>query len=218
MDEVLAILEQTADGVCAMDHAQHIVFWNAAAEHLLGYAADEVLGRACYEIFRTQSRPGCFECHTGCVVIRATGCRQLVPTFNLLTQTKARDTILLNVSSIVLADCNRPYVTIHLFRDASYQLQYETYVEQLLLNATRLPKSLPIPVQNPDELAPCVPLSAREKQVLHLLAQARAACDIADNLCISVATVRNHIQTILRKLGVHSQREAVKLAQEHHLV
>jgi PAS domain S-box-containing protein len=218
MDEVLAILAHTADGVCAVDHAQRIVFWNTAAERLLGYAKDEVLGRACYEIFKTRSRPGCFECHTECVVIQATRCREFVPTFNLLTQTKARDTILLNVSIIVLPDSDGRYATIHLFRDASYQLQYETYVEQLLLNATRLPKPLPIPVQSPDGLTSCVPLSAREKQVLHLLTQAKAAHDIAESLCISIATVRNHIQTILRKLGVHTQREAVKLAQEHHLV
>jgi DNA-binding CsgD family transcriptional regulator len=30
--------------------------------------------------------------------------------------------------------------------------------------------------------------------------------------------VRNHLQTILRKLDVHSQREAVRLALERHLV
>ena len=43
MDEVLAILSQTADGVYAVDRAQRIVFWNAAAERLLGYGAAEVM-------------------------------------------------------------------------------------------------------------------------------------------------------------------------------
>lgn len=62
------------------------------------------------------------------------------------------------------------------------------------------------------------PLSAREKEVLYLLVQGKATRDIADTLCISYATVRNHLQTILHKLGVHSQREAVKLALEQRLV
>jgi DNA-binding CsgD family transcriptional regulator len=35
---------------------------------------------------------------------------------------------------------------------------------------------------------------------------------------MSYAPVRNHVQTLLRKLGVHSQREAVKLALEQRLV
>jgi DNA-binding CsgD family transcriptional regulator len=63
-----------------------------------------------------------------------------------------------------------------------------------------------------------VPLSAREKEVLALLVQGRATREIADTLCISYATVRNHLHTILRKLGVHNQRQAVKLALERHLV
>ena len=35
---------------------------------------------------------------------------------------------------------------------------------------------------------------------------------------IRFPTVRNHLRKILHKLGVHSQREAVKLAVEHRLV
>jgi DNA-binding NarL/FixJ family response regulator len=54
--------------------------------------------------------------------------------------------------------------------------------------------------------------------VLYLLVQGKGARHIAATLCISYATVRNHLQTILRKLGVHSQREAVKIALEHRLV
>jgi PAS domain S-box-containing protein len=45
MDKVLATLAQTADGVYALDQRQRIVFWNAAAERILGYHAEEVIGR-----------------------------------------------------------------------------------------------------------------------------------------------------------------------------
>ena len=62
------------------------------------------------------------------------------------------------------------------------------------------------------------PLSAREKEILGLLVQGKAAREIAETLGISYITVRNHLHTILRKFGVHSQRQVIKLALEHHLV
>jgi PAS domain S-box-containing protein len=219
MDEVLAVLSHTADGVYAVDQAQRIVFWNNAAERLLGYRADEVMGRPCHEIFDGEPRPGCLECGPNCPVLLTARRHEPVPTYNLLSHTKAGDTILLNVSVIVPPDNNSPFATIHLFRDATHQLRYETYVEQILCAAARLPAPQATLARSTTK-APVLnaPLSGREKEVLYLLVQGKAARAIADTLCISYATVRNHLQTILRKLGVHSQREAVRLALEHHLV
>ena len=55
-------------------------------------------------------------------------------------------------------------------------------------------------------------LSARQRQVLELLAEGVPARGIAATLGIAEATVRNHIRLILRKLGCHSQLEAVAVA------
>jgi PAS domain S-box-containing protein len=219
MDDVLAVLSRTADGVYAVDREQRIVFWNSAAEHILGHRAAEVIGRACHEVFEGEPRPGCLDCGPNCPVMIAVGHHESVPTYNLLTRTKAGDPILINVSVIVPATSNGRIVTIHLFRDASRQLRYETYVEQILCAAARLPGPQATLSRSALGTAPIgAPLSAREKEVLYLLVQGRGAREIADTLCISYATVRNHLQTILRKLGVHSQREAVKLALEHRMV
>jgi PAS domain S-box-containing protein len=218
MDQLLAMLAHTADGVYALDQTQRIVFWNAAAERLLGYRAEEVIGRPCHEIFQGEPRPGCLECHAGCPVLVAARHHEPVPTYHLLSRTKAGDTIMLNVSVIVPVEDDSPLATIHLFRDATYQLRYETYVEHLLCAAARLPgpqQTLARGLQ-PDLFY--APLSAREKEVLALLVQGKAARGIAETLCISYATVRNHLHTILRKLGVHNQRQAVALALERHLV
>jgi PAS domain S-box-containing protein len=219
MDEILAMLSQTADGVYAVDHEQQIVFWNAAAERILGYPANDVIGHSCHEIFHGQPRPGCLQCQSDCPVIHAASQRDSVPTYNLLSQTRDGRTILLNVSVIVPRGTDRPYVTIHLFRDATHQLQYETYVDQVLRAAARLPS--PQTTLAPHRLEPLfvyAPLSPREKDVLNLLVQGQAAQKIAHTLGISYATVRNHLQKILHKLGVHSQREAVTLAVKHQLV
>jgi DNA-binding NarL/FixJ family response regulator len=55
-------------------------------------------------------------------------------------------------------------------------------------------------------------LTAREWEVLDLLCQERSTDDIADTLVVSVETVRSHVKSVLRKLGVRSRREAVEVA------
>ncbi len=220
MEDILAVLARTADGVYAVDHAQRIAFWNTAAEHILGYQAAEVVGRTCEEVFHGMPRPGCIACRSHCLVMQAAERHETVPTYNLFTHTKDGTTIMLNVSVVVPPQGQHDLATIHLFRDATRHLQYETYVEHLLCAAARLPHPEPTLESCNATAFPLqyAPLSSREKEVLYLLVQGKSPRAIADTLCISYATVRNHLQTILRKLGVHSQREAVKLAVERHLV
>ena len=55
-------------------------------------------------------------------------------------------------------------------------------------------------------------LTAREQEVLTLLASGASTPEIAEALVISVKTVGAHIQSILTKLGVHSQAQAVAKA------
>lgn len=57
-------------------------------------------------------------------------------------------------------------------------------------------------------------LSAREADVLAALMDGRSADAIAQSQYVSLTTVRTHIRSILRKLGVNSQLAAVVLAQQ----
>lgn len=58
-------------------------------------------------------------------------------------------------------------------------------------------------------------LSTREREVLDRLAQGYRAAAIADLFVVSLATVRSQIRSILAKLGVSSQLEAVALVRDH---
>jgi two-component system response regulator DegU len=58
-------------------------------------------------------------------------------------------------------------------------------------------------------------LSARETQILQLMAEGLDSQAVADKLGISHATVRTHTANALTKLGVHSKVEAVVLAIRH---
>jgi DNA-binding NarL/FixJ family response regulator len=55
-------------------------------------------------------------------------------------------------------------------------------------------------------------LTARELQVLRSLAVGRTTPEIAALLDISPTTVQSHVKSVLTKLGVHSQIEAVRIA------
>ena len=60
-------------------------------------------------------------------------------------------------------------------------------------------------------------LSPRQGEVLHLLERGRSTEQIAEELQLSIETVRNHIRSLLRVLGVHSRLEAVALARRRYL-
>ena len=57
------------------------------------------------------------------------------------------------------------------------------------------------------------PLSARELQVLHLLAEGLTNQEIAQQLYVSPNTVRVHAYHIYGKLGVHNRTQAVTKAR-----
>jgi DNA-binding NarL/FixJ family response regulator len=61
-------------------------------------------------------------------------------------------------------------------------------------------------------------LTAREVEVLGMLAAGRSAPEIGGRLNISTLTARNHIQNILEKLEVHSKAEAVAFAFQQRIV
>ena len=58
-------------------------------------------------------------------------------------------------------------------------------------------------------------LSARERDVLSLIAEGLSNTDIAERLSISEKTVRNHASNIFDKLGVWSRAQAIVFARDH---
>jgi two-component system, NarL family, nitrate/nitrite response regulator NarL len=54
-------------------------------------------------------------------------------------------------------------------------------------------------------------LSAREREILELLAEGGGTAQMAERLFLSQVTVRRHISSILGKLGVSSREDAVKM-------
>ena len=208
MADPLDFLANTADGVLAVDPLGQIVFWNQAAEKLLGYSARDVLGKPCCEILEGRDSADNRLCHAGCHVLTMVKQGERVQNYNMETRTKAGQPIWLNISILVIPGNRRGQdVTVHLFRDATYVRRLQDLIRErgVVPNATMSNGSAP-------------ELTRRELQILRMVAEGLRTDRVADKLNISEATVRNHIQNILAKLEVHSRLEAVAMAMRHRLL
>jgi DNA-binding CsgD family transcriptional regulator/signal transduction histidine kinase len=79
---------------------------------------------------------------------------------------------------------------------------------------SELSVSLPLDAPaEPDQLLDAVPLSAREREVLRLVASGARNRDIATKLGISQNTVKFHVSNLLRKAGARSRSELAALAR-----
>jgi DNA-binding NarL/FixJ family response regulator len=85
--------------------------------------------------------------------------------------------------------------------------------DELLARVRRLVRSRP-----PVAPGVALKLTARENEVLRLLAEGLEQEEIASQLFISRRTVGTHIENITRKLGVRSRAQAVALAYREDLV
>jgi DNA-binding NarL/FixJ family response regulator len=63
------------------------------------------------------------------------------------------------------------------------------------------------------EEAPATPLSAREREVLTLIASGATNREIAERLYLSPHTVKEHASSLYRKLGVKNRAEAARRAE-----
>jgi DNA-binding CsgD family transcriptional regulator len=68
---------------------------------------------------------------------------------------------------------------------------------------------------SPETLAATAPLSAREREVLRLVASGMTNREIAACLFIAPGTVRKHLDNVYAKLGVRSRAQAVAVTAAH---
>ncbi len=198
--DIESLQQGTGDGACAIGREGIIIGWNPAAAEILGYSAEEAIGKTCAEIFDGRDPAGNATCTEFCTVrTHAKRCEPLQH-FQFKTRTRSGKPIWLDVSIVLFAKDSTPS-RLHLFRDVTAAHEIETILREKL----SLPPALSGQSGRQD-------LTRREIQVLHLMRQGATTHAIADSLYVSRATVRNHIQHIFAKLDVHNRLEAVAAA------
>lgn len=220
MDSLFQTLANAADGAFVIDEDQRIVFWNQAAQDILGYRPDEAIGQSCYDILKGRDDKDNVICRHHCHVASTAVTGSSVTSYDTCTRAKSGEMRWINVSILTFPNSdNVAPLVVHLFRDATQQRQNEQFARQVLGAAERLRESsLSQTISSTLGKSRAKDLTDREREVLSLLAQGLSTRKIAQSLSISPATARNHVQNILHKLHVHSRLEAVAYAFEHGLV
>ncbi|MCH8992345.1 MAG: PAS domain S-box protein [Acidobacteria bacterium] len=202
--ELLDVLARTTDAMLAIDGDFRIIAWNDAATELLGYSPDEAVGRPCHEILCWRDRTGDAVCSSFCPAVLPGEPDQVIETREVLGRSATGKTLWLSASTIVPpAELRDRCRLVHLIREVSLPPELERVVVERLEGWS---------AASAHEDGPLDVLTSRERDVLQLLSEGLDGAAIADQLFLSPATVRNHIQHILNKLGVHSRVEAVALA------
>ena len=180
---------RSGDALFSFDPDLRILSWNRAAEELTGVPAAEAVGRRCWEILGGRDELGALVCHAGCSYARLARDGWPVPSHELTIRADGgrRE---VSLSTIALRGGEDP-VFLHLMLPAQ--------------GASPGEPEAPAPL--PEERVP--DLTARQREVLRLLAEGRPAKLIARELGLAETTVRNHIRAVLLELGCHSQLAAV---------
>lgn len=218
----LQVFANTQDGVFAVDQRGHIVLWNKAATRILGFEAEEALGRRCCDVMRGFDVAGNLLCYPGCQVMVLSAREQPIHHFDMRTRRKDGQEAWVNISTVIFpAEGDQPGGTVHLFRDITQERHVPGWIRRRAeapaggMGARGGGRS---PSSGDPGKGPADSLTAREREILRLIAGGLTTSAIADKLCISHTTVRNHIQHILAKLGAHSRLEAVTVAFGQHLL
>lgn len=224
--DLMDFLCNTQDGMFVVDSSQRIVMWNKGAQEILGYAADEVLGKYCYEVIVGDwARKGDI-CVQDCNVLLLAVGGFVPPSTRRAVLTKDGSQKWIEVTHIAVplsgAAKERETALVHVFRDATRAINAQAIVDDLVryIQVSASPEQRAvIPYHGLAKDSPReTPLTQREIEVLRLMAEGYGTNAIADRLVISASTARNHVQNILDRLGVHSRMDAVMYGIRHRLI
>lgn len=209
---IVALLSAADFGVYAMSLDQRIVFWNQGAERILGHAANDVVGRHCYEVVGGVAPGGLTPaCQSGCPSMRSLqdGRVPNAARLEMLCASGERKSVSVTpmVVSGVVGDAP---LLVHLFEEREERDSADAVLDEvrkeLLQGGVDIVSDQPLMIP---ASAASTALTGRELEVLHLVALGRGTADIATELGISQHTVRNHVRHFRSKLNASTKLEAV---------
>jgi DNA-binding CsgD family transcriptional regulator len=169
---------------------------NTRAQRLFGHTFLEWSGKPCHACVRGRTQDGAFCCPRCRVRQEADAGREIGPIRMRVASTLERGYV--NIVVIAVDDAAGPLL-VHCVLDDERERRLQRFLAGVMHRNERTGAAW---------VSRDAALTRREQEILSLIAADRSLHQIADELSISYATVRNHVQHILPKLGVHSILEA----------
>lgn len=191
---------ESPEATIAVNDRGMIVAWNHAAERLFERSAADAIGAPCHQLMHGYTSAGAPICAPDCAVIAICRRGDAPRTFEMILHRPDGSTLRTDVTSATLHEGGET-IAIHIFTpNLAAAASYDNPVRKTLQEGIR------------SKLTP------RELETLRLLGEGLGTQEIATRLHLTRATVRNHIYSLLPKLGVHTRVEAVVLALNAGLV
>jgi DNA-binding CsgD family transcriptional regulator len=202
----------STDGMFVTDDRQRIVAWSSAAQRMLGFSADEAVGRTCWQVVMGREPDGHPVCGRNCSVTRNARRGRGTASYDVVAHCRDGGAKCLSNTVLVLEgdgasggdDAARGFHVVHLLKESTAPVPPV--------------RRDPLPATAADEDPMVETLTRRELEVLRHFAAGSTIDEIAASLSISVFTARNHIANVGRKLGAHSRLEIVLLGMRRGLV
>lgn len=196
----------STDGMFVTDDRQRIVAWSSAAQRMLGFSADEAVGKTCWQVVMGREPDGHPVCGRNCSVTRNARRGRGTASYEVVAHCRDGGAKSLTNTVLVLeGDVEGDgFHVVHLLKETPTP-------------APAVRREL-LPAAAADDAPMVETLTRRELEVLRHFAAGSTIDEIADALSISVFTARNHIASVGRKLGAHSRLEIVLLGMRRGLV
>lgn len=193
----------TGDPAFTVDREGVIINWNPAAEKEFGYTADQTIGRRCWQLLAGQDSFGNRYCCEKCPLMEMAARNESVHSTEVEFRTANAGRKKFKLSSLVVSGYPGDGLLMHICHEPEDFVEHSEYYHgHHKRNGDFQRKTL----------------TKREHEVLELLSEGNTTREIASMMCVSEATVRNHIQHTLDKLHVHSRLEAVMVGQRLDLI
>ena len=209
-EDPLELIADSKVPAYGMDRNDRIVYWNDGAEKILGWRPEEVLGKTCFDVLAGRDVFGNVYCAHDCGAVKTASEGEDPRPFILDVRRKGTGTVKIVVRTMALPETGPRFSCLMHFIEAEGESAEP--ILKALRETVKEGGADGGPVPAPEPSISVSPLTAREREIVLLLSNGYAALNIAAKLNLSHATVRNHIQNVLRKLDVHSQVEAVALS------
>ena len=194
-----AIVENSPDGIVILGSELEVLYENPSISRILGYESGEFIGKDTFGVIHPEDMPRVASRLTKMIQNREdTGSHAQCHVMHKDGTWRVVDAVANNLLHNPMV--KGIIVVVH--KISRHSLDGGAWAEELAASA----------------VAKKYRLTESEYRVLTLVAEGKSNPQIAEQLVISTSTVRFHVTSILRKMGVTSRTEAAAIAVRRHLI